>query len=66
MHNEKEVADLEQIKAAISQIDLKGTNETVTRAMTIVSIAADLVGKGQPVHDFVLLEGLKNSVRSEP
>lgn len=66
MHNAKELENLEQIKTAISQLDPKGTNETVTRAMTIVSIAAELIGKGQSVRDFDLLEGLKKAVKSEP
>jgi hypothetical protein len=66
MHNAKELEDLEQIKTAISQLDLKGTNETVTKAMTIVSVAADRVNKGQLINAFALLNEMKSVIEREP
>jgi len=59
MHNMNELADLEQIKVAISQLDSRGTNETVTQAMTIVSLAAEHVVKGLAVKADVLLDEMK-------
>ena len=54
-----ELDDLEQIKAAISRLDTKGANETVTQAMTIVSLAAEHVVKGQAVKADLLLDEMK-------
>jgi hypothetical protein len=66
MHNAKELEALEQIKAAICQLDPKGTNTTVTKAMTIVSVAAELVTKGLPINAFVLLKEMKSVIECEP
>lgn len=66
MHNTKELDDLEQIKAAISQLDPKGINNTVTEAMTIVSVAAELVSKGQPINAFALLDEMKRIIERNP
>lgn len=43
-----EIRDLEQIRAALSSLDIKGTNETVTQAMTIIAVAEKLVQKRKP------------------
>lgn len=59
MYNVNELDDLEQIKAALSQLDLKGTDDTVTQAMTVVSLAAELVVKGRAVKAEVLLNEMK-------
>lgn len=59
MYNVNELDDLEQIKAALSQLDLKGTDDTVTQAMTVVSLAAELVVKDRAVKADVLLNEMK-------
>ena len=49
-----EAHHLEQIRQAISFLDLKGTNETVTKAMTIVALAEDFVRQGKPLEASLL------------
>jgi hypothetical protein len=66
MNNAKELDNLEQIKAAISQLDPKGTNAIVTKAMTIISVAAELVSKGQSINAFTLLNEMKSVIAREP
>jgi len=66
MNNAKELDNLEQIKAAISQLDPKGTNVIVTKAMTIISVAAELVSKGQSINAFTLLNEMKSVIAREP
>lgn len=43
MAHKKEIDDLEQVRAALSALDLKGSDKSVTKAMTIVAIAKDFV-----------------------
>ena len=56
MRKLSEIKNLEQIRQAISCLDLKGTDETVTLAMTIVSVAEDFLRKGQPLDACLLLQ----------
>jgi len=58
-----EIRNLEQIRHALLSLDAKGTDETVTMAMTIVCIAQDFVQKGLPVKTSALLQHAKNVVR---
>ena len=54
-----EIRNLEHIRHALSFLDLKGTDETVTMAMTIVSVAEDFVRRGQPLETALLLKHAK-------
>jgi len=60
MKKSDEIYNLNQIWQALSFLDLKGTNETVTMAMTIVSIAKDLIQRGEPVEASILLRYAQN------
>ena len=51
-----EVHNLEQIRHALSSLDLKGTDETVTMAMAIVAVAEGFVRRGEPFDARLLLE----------
>jgi len=51
-----EIRNLEQIRHALSFLDLKGTDEKVTMAMTIVAVAEDFVRRGQPLEAARLLQ----------
>ena len=55
MSKQEEIHNLQQIKHALSFLDLKGTNETVTMAMQIVSVAEGFVRRGQPFDAPLLL-----------
>ena len=55
MSKQEEIHNLQQIKNALSFLDLKGTDETVTMAMTIVSVAEGFVRRGQPFDAPLLL-----------
>jgi len=56
MNKLDEIHNLEQIRHAFSFLDLKGTDETVTMAMTIVAIAEDCVRRGQPLEATLLVQ----------
>jgi len=43
MSKSDEIRNLAKIRHALSFLDLKGTDETVTMAMTIVAVAEDFV-----------------------
>ena len=50
----KEIHALEQIRHALSFLDSKGTDETVTMAMTIVFVAENFVRKEKPLDASIL------------
>ena len=56
MNKLDEVCDLEQIRMALAALDVKGTNKTISIAMTIVSVAKDCVRRGQPLDATLLLQ----------
>ena len=56
MNKSGEIHNLEQIRHALSFLDLKGTDETVTMAMTIVAVAEDFVRRGQPLEAALLVQ----------
>ena len=59
-----ELRNLEHIRHALSTLDLKGTDETVTMAMTIVSVAKDFVRRGQPLETALLLKHARQAALS--
>ena len=60
MNKLSEINNLNQIWQAISQLDLKGANGTVTMVMTIVSIAKDFIQRGEPFDASILLRHAQN------
>ena len=60
MNKLNELHNLNQIWQAISMLDSRGTDATVTMAMTIVSIAKDFVQRGEPLEASLLLRCAHN------
>ena len=60
MHKQNEIHNLEQIRHALSFLDLKGTNETLTRAMSIVAVAEDCIRRGETLEASCLIRYAQN------
>jgi len=47
MKTENTLFLLSQIESALAELDLRGGNETITKAMSIVRVAGDFLKKGR-------------------